>query len=266
MQYRNSPIHNWVDRNSRHRIVNQVMFEELYNPTAGLWERRTIERLRHFGIELSEETLRNYVKQISLQQRDPVCASAFSEKSPNGLASRSGKEVMYGQMELFENTFLVPSGISLAYIGLPANQILCVIKKYGGRVWACERDPKMLRFMLFLKTKFFPDSAAHLISGDMFGFLAETEERFTVFDIDLMMYMREPIVDKLAALIHRTAGQRAVICVASCIGRKITEDEYKELMPSRLLEKLDLKILANYSGGYCDHVAPMRYELVVVER
>lgn len=208
--------------------------------------------------------MRRYVGQIVRSERDPVCASAFSEKSPGGLAARSGKETMYGQIDLLERTFL--QGIGLSYVGLPANQILSVIRKYGDSVRACERDRRMVRFMRFLKDRFFPESGAHVIDGDIFWYLDETEERYTVFDIDLMMYVKGSTVDQIASAVNRTAGQRAVISVASCIGRKITEAEYRTLMPSRLIEKLKLRVLANYSGGYCDHVAPMRYELLAVER
>lgn len=266
MQYRNSPIQNWVDHNSRHRIVNQIIYEELYNSGGGLWERKVAERLGYFGIRLSESTIRGYVRQIGALERDPVCASAFSDKSPNGLASRSGKEVMYGQLDLLEHAFLSSCGLPLLYVGLPANQILSVIRKYGGKVWACERNPKMLRFMQFLKGKFFSESPARVIGKDIFEFLSETEERFTVFDVDLMLYMREQTIAKLAAALNRAAGQRAVVSIASCIGRKITEGEYKRLMPSQLVERLEFRVLASYSGGYCDHVAPMRYELIAMER
>jgi len=264
MQHRNSPIRNWVDRNSRHRIINHVLFEELYSSEESLWERRAKERLEFFGINLSEVTIRNYESQIATGGRDPVCASAFSEKSANGLASRSGKEIMYGQMDLLVDTFL--SGHRKIYMGLPANQLLSIIRKYGSDVWACERNQKMLRFMRFLKNRFHQDSEAHIIDQDVFRFLAETKERFTIFDMDLMTFMSQAIVDKLAMVMNRTIMDRAVISIASCIGRKITEKKYRELMPLTFLDSLNLKTLASYSGGYCDSVVPMRYELMVVER
>jgi hypothetical protein len=57
--------------------------------------------------------------------------------------------------------------------------------------------------------------------------------------------------------------------IVTTIGRRITEKEYRRLMPFEIINKIEdngFKVIMNYSGGYNDRIAPMRYEFLALER
>lgn len=253
-QFRNSPITNWIDRNARNRIINQFIFEELYKDTP-TWTQKVQERLKFYNIEISADTLHRYAKDLK-DIREPVCASAFNN-STNGLSARVGKEVMYGQFDMLVKLFIN----EIKYIGLPANQILSIARKYKNIV-ACERDFEMYKFMSFLKQNF-ADQQIEIINSDLFKYFDSTDKKFNVFDIDLMLVMTEELVDKLYTSIINHCEVPSVVNIVSCVGRKISDIEY-EIRTTRLIRLLKSRMLHHYSGRYCDHVIPMRFEMFVI--
>jgi hypothetical protein len=77
------------------------------------------------------------------------------------------------------------------------------------------------------------------------------------------------LIKDLTSCINKTAKNRALIAIISTSGRKITIERYKKLMPKLLISKLNKEfsiINKPFSGRYKDHTAPMRYELLVIER
>jgi hypothetical protein len=193
-----------------------------------------------------------------------MSSSSFGGKLYEELGSRVGKEGMYKQIDLLVHLFLEEP----KYIGLPANQLLYIIQKYGDDVTACEWDKKMFEFMRNIKARFAPSSVASIHRGDIISYLEDTEESFSLFDFDLMQHLYEEDIERMAEAIARTSQSVSVVNVASCIGRARTEEEYREIMPSLLIEKLEKQgcsVIENYSDGYADRVTPMRYELLVVK-
>jgi len=268
---RNLPI-KIICPNTRHRIINQVIYEEfIYS----LWERKSNwagpakERLLKYDIDVSETLLRSYKRLIKKGSRDPVSASNFSGDLFGGTyASRYGKDSMYNQFYLWEGMHL--DSEELVYVGLPANQILSVNRHYGAlNVFACEKSKPMAQFMFDMQ-RHFSDSHARIVNEDIFEFLKNTETKFSVFDFDLMCHANaEGLLEKIAEAIIDTARDRAVINIATTIGRWIDKSEYKYLMPHSVIEGIEcsgFEIVGTYSGEYNDRIIPMRYEFLAIMR
>lgn len=261
------PLKNWPDASARHQIINQIIFEEYIlacQQKRANWTKKAQERLSFYGIDIAESTLYNYRLQLKSGVRAALASSSFGGKLYEELGSRVGKEGMYKQIDLLAHLFLNEP----KYVGLPANQLIYMIRKYNGNVVACEWDKKMFEFMRNLKARFAPESAVSIHRGDIFTYLEETSEVFSLYDFDLMQHLYEDGIRRLAEAVARTAEPIAIINVASCIGRSRTEEEYREIMPSLLKEELhrcDCTVIKNYSDGYSDRVTPMRYELLVIK-
>jgi hypothetical protein len=265
---RNIPLKNWVDSIARHQIINQAIFEEYI---LSIWEkrktwiRRAQKRLKPYGIELSQATLQNYLYALKSGSRDATGTSAFGNKLFNDFGCRSGKEGMYKQMEILEH-MCVSRGI---YVGLPANQLLHMIRRYGKYTHACEVDPDMFKFMFAMKRHFAPEIAAPIYQSEILDFLEKTPKTFSIYDLDLMQHMKPDLIKRLAGCIARTTRDTSVVSVASCIGRSGTKEDYRTLMPKKLVKEIEKQgclVSYTYSGGYNDSVTPMRYELLIVHR
>lgn len=263
------PLKNWADASARHQIINQIIYEEYIlacKQKKTNWTEKAQERLAFYGIDIKQSTLYNYRLQLKSGIRAAMASSSFGSKLYEELVSRIGKDGMYKQIDLLVKIFLGnPQQVS--YIGLPANQLLYMIQKYGNVV-ACEWDRKMFEFMRNLKARFAPNATAQVQYGDMFSYLEETENKFSLFDFDLMQHLHKEDIERMAGAIVRTSKQTSIINIASCVGRSRTEKEYKKIMPSMLINELKKHgciTIHNYSDGYADRVTPMRYELLVVQ-
>jgi len=266
------PLKNWPDAVARHQIINQIIYEEYIlacQQKKANWTEQAQKRLEFYGINISPSALYNYRLKLKSGDRTAMASSSFGGKLYEELGSRVGKEGMYKQIDLLVRMFLQEdSKYDPKYIGLPANQLLYMIQKYGNNVVACEWDKKMFEFMRNIKARFAPNSTASIYHGDIFSYLEETDQSFSLFDFDLMQHLFKPDIDRMASVIAKTAEATAIVNVASCIGRTRTEQEYRRIMPDTLIEALqkhDCFTVGNYSDGYSDRVTPMRYELLVVK-
>jgi hypothetical protein len=261
------PLKNWSDAFARHQIINQIIYEEYIMACQQKkvnWEKKAQERLEFYGINVTQSTLCNYRLQLKNGTRNALASSSFGGKLYEELGSRVGKEGMYKQIDLLVHLFLN----NPKYIGLPANQLIYMIRKYKDNVVACEWDRKMFEFMRNLKGRFAPNSATQVFHGDIISYLEETSDKFSLFDFDLMQHLYEKDIKRMAGAIARTAESTIIVNVASCIGRAKTEKEYREIMPSMLIDELEecgCSTIEHYSDGYADRVTPMRYELLVVK-
>jgi len=265
--FRCLPLKNWPDTSARHQIINQIIFEEYilgFQQRKAGWTSKAKKRLEHYGIDLAESTLNSYRIQLKNGARSAIASSSFGGKLYEEIGPRVGKEGMYKQIDLLSHIFLDEPD----YIGLPANQLVYVARKYGGRVVACERGRKMYEFMSNLKRCFVPSLPVHIHPGDVFSFLETTEKRFSLYDLDLMQHLYKDNIKRIAVAIARTSKPISVVSIASCVGRARTEKEYKNLMPGLFIEELKKNgcvTIEQYSDGYSDRVTPMRYELLVIE-
>lgn len=268
-QTRNLPIV-IICPNTRHRIINQIIYEEYIRGVwinRSDWKTKAQERLLQFGIELTTSILEQYRKNIKEGKRDPICISNFSGGVFDGAyASRYGKDNMYKQFKLLTSISIKDP----TYIGLPANQILSINKEYGyENVYACELNIDMAQFMFDLQRHFSPPGeVSHLINQDIFNYLSTTDNKFSVYDLDLMCQVSENFIDILINCIARTSKDKCVVNIATSVGRGITNKQYDSLMPSTFIEKISnkMKVVSHYSDGYNDRVVPMRYEFFVLER
>lgn len=270
---RNLPVY-VICPNTRHRIINQVMYEEFIYALIKKelhWEIKASERLSNFGILLSPQTLLMNRKKIQSGERDPACIANFSGNISDGevYTSRYGKDGMYKQLKMMVDLFTNVS--ERVYIGLPANQILSVIKEYGYRnVVACDKNEGMVSFMFNIQRYFgSPGKFATTLNQDIFEYLETTERKFSVYDFDLMCHITaENLVDKLASSVMKTSMDRCVVNIATTIGRKIDELTYRLIMPNDFMNAIKdkMNVIHHYSDGYNDRIIPMRYEMFVLDR
>lgn len=257
------PLRNWPDANARNQIINQIIFEEhAKNYDRSIWPNVASNRLKFYGIDIAGSTLTSYKYSIISGARSAEASSSFKGLQ---LWPRVGKGIMYGQLDLMVSSFLdCPK-----YVGLPANQIVHMIQKYNDHIVACEVDDNMFKFMSAVKEIFAPYSESTILKGDIFSYLEISNRKFSLYDFDLMKYMDDEYITKIADVISRTSERVSVINIASCVGRKIKDSQYRTIMPSLLIDQIRSKgyrILQNYSGGYSDRVTPMRYELLAIEK
>lgn len=270
---RNLPVY-VICPNTRHRIINQVMYEEFIYSVINKsprWEDKAAERLANFGIILSPQTILMNRKKIISGQRDPSCVSNFSGNVSGDevYTSRYGKDGMYKQLKMMIDLFIPVEERS--YIGLPANQILSTVREYGYKnVVACDKSEGMVFFMMGLQRYFGnPQKIAPVYNKDIFEYLKQTDRTFSIFDFDLMCHATsENLISNLAETVIRTSKGRSVVNIATTIGRKIDELTYRLIMPNDFIEKIadKMTVVHHYRDGYNDRIIPMRYEMFVLER
>jgi hypothetical protein len=255
---RNLPIEIVCD-NTRHRIINQAIIKESIH--GGDWGDRARRFLKEHKISLSTSMLKKYRRKLLNGTRDPICSSDFGN---NVIGSRYGKDMMYAEFNTIQNVFISEK----KYVGLPANQILKVCKDYS-KVIACEKNNDMFGFMSELINNF-PVENVSLVNEDIFQYLKNTDEKFSVFDFDLMCHISLDVIKNICESLNNAAENKAVFNLATSFGRKITRKEYDDMMPHTLImcinNDTDFEVKFNQSGSYNDHIIPMKYEMMYVER
>lgn len=254
-----NPI-NVIDRNTASRLINASIIKNYveYNGHKD-WVYAATEELRQFNINITIPRLRQFLVGLKHKTRDDRSASNFNGK----IFTRAEKEGMYRELDAIASLFLGATH----YVGLPANQLLSVCRKYH-TITACERDDSMFEFMRKMTGLF--GLTAELVRGDIIEYLSSTSNRYNLFDIDLMTYAnKNNLPEKVAQAIANSADDIAVVCLVTCGGRKISIKEYDAIMPNELfhqIRKRGLDIAWQKSGQYVDQIIPMRYEIFVVER
>jgi hypothetical protein len=264
---------NVICPNTRHRIINQIIYEEFIRSVwffKPAWANNVVNRLKDFNIFLSESAILNIKREIQTSKRDPISISNFSGGIFDGTyASRYGKDGMYKQFKLWVHSWI--DKFDWSYVGLPANQILSVNREYGSiNVHACEKNELMAKFMLSLQRHFSPaGDYAHIINADIFYYLDYTKNKFSIYDFDLMSNANsENFIETFVDRIVKTSKKKCVVNIATPIGRKISEHDYKQIMPREFVYEISkhMNVLGHYSDGYNDKIIPMRYEFFALER
>lgn len=252
-----------VDRNTAARIINAVIMKYyIAHNFHKDWVYDAIEELREdYSINVVANSLRKVLVDLKKGKRDSRAASLFSGK----ISTRSEKDGMYREFE----SVVAMSLSSRDYVGLPANQLVHVVRN-NGSVVACEKNKNMFEFMSQLKNCFVPNENVELVREDILNYLPTRCREFSVFDIDLMTYVnKHNLIERLATGIHCSAQRKAAICLVTCYGRKISKQKYEEMMPQELIERLrnnGWRIRYSKSGEYVDQIVPMKYEFLVIER
>lgn len=249
-----------IDRNTANRLINAAIIKH-YIEYSGQkdWAYAAADELKQFNISISIPRLRQFFVALKRNTRDDRSASNFNGK----IFTRSEKDGMYRELDAIASIFVGPHH----YVGLPANQLLSVCRKYH-TVVACERDEKMFEFMKKMSGLF--NLTAELVHGDIIEHLLNTPRKYNLFDIDLMTYAnKNNLPEKVAQAIISAADDVAVVCLITCGGRKISTMEYDAIMPDKLFNNIKdggLRVIYHKSGHYVDQIIPMRYEIFVVER
>ena len=260
--YRNTPI-KIACGPTKHRVINQIIFEEYINKPDG-WANRAIERLKKYRIEITKNTLLSYRRKLISGLRDPSTVSLYGGTSNSNFTSRYGKDGMYLQFKLWCDIFVSEP----RYIGLPANQILAVSKDFSPeKVVACEKDKSRCEHMKKMQTYFSEPPYATIKNADIFKFLMNTNIKFSIYDFDLMCHISQNVIEKVVSAVARTSMKRAGINIATTIGRKITESQHNNMVPSLILDACknkNLEVIKYYCNGYNDRVMPMRYIFLAI--
>lgn len=256
-------INNFTCYNSHLRLVNYIIYQEYINAkreNRNDWALNASNKLKEYGIERTPTTLISTFASIRNGTRSPIASSGFAN-----IQSRYEKDAMYARLEIYIHEYLYET----FYVGLPANQLIDVVKKYDNVV-ACERDEVMFNFMIDLN-KYIIEKDIEIENDNVFNYLNSTSKKFNVFDLDLMEAVNEERIINIADGIKRTAMDIAIVLLVSIGGRHISIAEYKNLMPKRLIDELEKdglwKVINNpFSGKYKDVIIPMRYEILVIEK
>jgi len=265
-------IENFTCHNSHNRLMNYIILNEFVKAKREKrtdWAVRSSNWLReNFGINRTPGTILSMLSSIKNGSRSPICSSGFNGKDLDP-QSRYEKDAMYARFEVYIHEFL--NGISTFYVGLPANQLVCVAKKYDSII-ACEFEKNMALYMMDLNRFVIDNPNVRVEPVNIFNYLEVTKNKFNVFDLDLMTSLTEIRIEKIVSVIKRTALDRAVVILVSIGGRHISTKEYEALMPTKFIYEIekdgDWKIInaAPFCGNYRDLVIPMRYAITVIER
>ncbi len=251
---------NWVDQTARHQIINAIVFKEKTSNNIN-WIKSAKAKLEKFGIFLSSSRILQIDRELRNGVRNPIAASAFRGK----IVSRYGKDLMYMIMKTLSEEYINNQKM---YVGLPADQIVDTIHKYD-TVVACERHSDMFLYMKELNRIYNFKNNATLVNNDILKFLKTTDRKFNIYDFDFMCYVNNKLISEVASAVNNTCMDTFIINIATCIGRKITEDQYRQLMPSCIdseLSKCNIEVITCRSGSSRDTVTPMRYEILVCKR
>lgn len=248
-----------IDRNSANKIINTIIINNYFKYKGNKdWIYNAKSDLEKYNINLKPTTLHSFLVEMKKGKRDCSMSSYFNNK----VFTRSGKDGVYKEFETLISCFINDKH----YVGLPANQLISVSRKYDSVV-ACERNKNMYSLMSMMKDNF--NLSSKIVKKNIIDYLMETEEKFSIYDIDLMTYIdRNNIIEDLSNGICKTSFPLSVICLISCCGRKITDEKYNSLMPNKFineLEKRNINIIYKKSGKYIDQISPMRYELLVIK-
>lgn len=263
-------IDNFTCYNSHLRLVNFSIYNEYVQAKREgrkNWAEKAAEWLREkHGIVRTPGTLISMFAAIKNGSRTAISASGFigEDLDPQ---SRYEKDVFYGKVEVYVHEFLCD--FNKNYVGLPANQLMCVAQKYD-TVVACERDQNMAYFIRDLNRFVVKKPNVLVEHSDIFDYLMATEKKFNIYDLDLMTHLTELKIKNIVKSIKRTADKRAVVALVSIGGRHITIKEYKSLMPEIFINEMECEgewcVVGNFSGKYKDIKMPMFWEIFTIER
>lgn len=187
----------------------------------------------------------------------------------NGVVGpREGKEQAYSSFwDMVSEHIARP----MTYIGLPANQIHSLLSRVS-TVVAFERDAKMSAWQQKYIKQFLPNQNVLLYDCDIFdeGVRLPANTRPNIFDLDLMCFANKDLFKQVGSLIarHSLPRQSVAVNLATCVGRKITIEQYNDLVHTSLvsiLEEYSGKWVVKHEGNrYRDRVIPIQYEHLIL--
>jgi hypothetical protein len=257
-----------TDLNLTRQIINQVLVDE-YLRGRYAWPSRVLQRLAEMGIthlpSNNHRITRAYLGNLRILLQKGTQEASFPSIFRGLPGSRYHKDLMY---ERFWALVDYKLGDKLrSYIGLPANQLESIDKRVGGFLIACEQDPGVCSWMDGYLEKFLRHRRKSLIglyNIDILQFLETENSTFNIVDLDLMECLTDiPRIQRIGQAIARRAESVCAVNVTSCIGRRITYQDYENLVPSELKKAFrhgGIKVVEHYRFRYRDRVIPMACE------
>ena len=204
----------------------------------------------------------------------PLRPSADVDGTPS---VREGKDQNYAGIISLVDIFL-PRREDRCYVGLPANQLDTIASNIGGSIVAVERDPKRAGQLEQLKkfTEMRHNVRIEVVNDDIICYLSrynseieeyENENKYNIFDLDLMCHL--PSYPYFTDYLYRTAKLGfSLIHITTCVGRKITVDEYETRVVrfSRSLASSGFESIGHSRFSYRDRITPMRSERFIVRK
>ncbi len=253
----------------QHSIIDYEIVESiLESDTVNIEEcaEQTCNRLRFRNIILNPEDIRNRVQLVASGRQIPLLPSIFTKR----LGPRQGKDTAYRRFWNLVEEY-IPETADRVYVGLPANQVLSVYPKTHLMV-VCEKDKGMQAWQEQVKNKF-SLTHVHLLPVDIVNFINDDlyKGSWNIFDLDLMCNTTEELVSRVTSGIACTMSSTGPVLVniTTSIGRCISKQQYRNLMPDRLLDNLKIKkvkVLEAISGRYRDRMVGVAYEHLVITR
>src|SRR5574343_1348153 len=220
-------------------------------------------RLKFHNIVLQPQELETRVRLIASKKQIPLLPSIFTKQ----LGPRHGKDVAYKRFWTLVDDY-IPDTCNRYYVGLPANQILSIYPRVH-LMAACEKSSSMLRWQLQAREKFQLDRL-HLLPADIVTFINDDlfAKSWNIYDLDLMCNTTDELITKISSgLLSTMTKGPVVVNITTSIGRCISKEQYRNLMPDTLvtqLKKSGVKIIESISGRYRDRMVGVAYEHLVL--
>lgn len=203
----------------------------------------------------------------AIRAGDPLRPSADVSGTPS---SREGKDQNYAAFVSLVDIFL-PRVTERAYVGLPANQLDYISHRIGGRIVAVERHLDRVRELQklnsFIRSRR-PGASLKVVHGDIWEILSGSEEKFNVFDLDLMCPIEERNMRWAKAIFDAARPGRSLLHLTTTCGRSITQrqhEKYTNRFRSNLA-RVGFEPFGSSSFLYRDRATPMRCERFVLSK
>jgi hypothetical protein len=198
---------------------------------------------------------------------NPLRPSADVDGTPS---IREGKDQNYaGIISLVD--ILLPKREMRRYVGLPANQLDVIASTISNSIVAVEYKPdkasKLKQFAQFV-TQMRRNTRINVINDDIWSYLQTSEEKFNIFDLDLMCCLPKVSLKWAQAIWHSALPGVSVVHLTTTVGRKITVDSYETNVVrfTGNLNSVGFKSLGHSRFSYRDRVIPMRCERFVLKK
>jgi putative hemolysin len=249
-------------------LLDYYLINELVEGLPRSFPKRIQYKLTLHNVSVSKNTV--YVRAHKILKGAVIHPAADVSGSP---AARVGKDQAYaGFWTLID--IVLPNPAERHYIGLPANQLDVVCHNIGStKITVCEHDfsryEKLMDLSRLLNMTR-PGPQIDLLFDDIFSVIDSVENRFNIFDLDLMCNLPKGLrLEYWATSIYRASSLGTVVLnLVTTIGRSITEREYrdrKELF-NQLLKEAGFTKLVCSSFAYRDRRVPMRVEKYVLRK
>jgi hypothetical protein len=188
--------------------------------------------------------------------------------------------------EVYKRTsdILYKYGIKGNYVGLAAAHAPDIYEVLSpqaqGKIVNCEKNKDSANKLIYytgLANQFYKDKFS-LYEGDIFQYMNETDNVFSIIDLDLMEMLgsawTEDIVhinkiNRIVNSVQKSSSNKFLLMIWSTIGMKvITRDQYDEKVRPAILKAIGkpFRILKHVPFRYCDNSIPIRVELLVAQK